>query len=161
MKVTTARELLEAEARRLDLLHRTVDADHRIEVADAEARPVSEAQGADAAARTLELEVGVSLRATVTAECAALVAALERLQLGTYGRCTACGAVVPDERLTELPTTPFCVACEAAGERSPAAAATMRPRALDDLGPGADDDSDDEVREQPAEEAAVRSRRPA
>ena len=37
--------------------------------------------------------------------------ALARLQDGTYGRCEACGAAVPFERLEAIPSARFCVAC--------------------------------------------------
>jgi len=38
-------------------------------------------------------------------------AAFERITLGTYGRCTECGAEIPDERLGILPETPVCDDC--------------------------------------------------
>ena len=37
--------------------------------------------------------------------------ALGRLRDGTYGRCEACGAPVPFERLDAVPSARFCVAC--------------------------------------------------
>jgi DnaK suppressor protein len=40
-----------------------------------------------------------------------LVAAGERLALGTYRRCERCGQDIPDERLDALPTTRTCVTC--------------------------------------------------
>jgi RNA polymerase-binding transcription factor DksA len=44
------------------------------------------------------------------------VAALERLDAGTFGRCVECGMEIPAERLDDLPYTPYCVVCEAAHE---------------------------------------------
>ena len=39
-------------------------------------------------------------------------AALERIDMGTFGRCEECGGpVVPRERLKELPFTRYCVTC--------------------------------------------------
>ena len=40
-----------------------------------------------------------------------IVAALRRIEDGTYGVCTACGAVVPFERLLVFPEAPTCAAC--------------------------------------------------
>lgn len=39
--------------------------------------------------------------------------AAERVRLGTYGRCDACGGDIGAERLEALPTTTRCVACAA------------------------------------------------
>src|SRR5688500_12046547 len=41
------------------------------------------------------------------------LAALERLDRGTYGRCEHCGQDVPAERLDALPYTRFCTPCAA------------------------------------------------
>ena len=35
-------------------------------------------------------------------------AALARMEAGTYGSCTVCGATIAEERLDLLPYTPFC-----------------------------------------------------
>ena len=37
--------------------------------------------------------------------------ALARIDLGTYGRCEACGTQVAPERLEAIPHTRYCVAC--------------------------------------------------
>jgi DnaK suppressor protein len=37
--------------------------------------------------------------------------ALDRLDDGTYGQCTSCGALIDDARLTEDPTTSECASC--------------------------------------------------
>lgn len=39
--------------------------------------------------------------------------ALERIEEGTYGCCTECGARIPKLRLNALPYTPYCVKCAA------------------------------------------------
>jgi DnaK suppressor protein len=43
-------------------------------------------------------------------------AALQRLDAGTFGRCTACGAAIPQDRLRARPMTDLCVACKAEAE---------------------------------------------
>jgi len=39
--------------------------------------------------------------------------ALARIEEGTYGWCQECGAEIPFERLEALPSTPYCVQCQA------------------------------------------------
>jgi DnaK suppressor protein len=43
-------------------------------------------------------------------------AALLRLDAGTFGRCTSCGATIPAERLRARPVTDLCLACKAEAE---------------------------------------------
>lgn len=43
-------------------------------------------------------------------------AALVRLDAGTFGRCTSCGATIPPERLRARPVTDVCVSCKAEAE---------------------------------------------
>ena len=38
-------------------------------------------------------------------------AALGRIEAGTYGSCTGCGAAIPEERLELRPRARCCVAC--------------------------------------------------
>ena len=37
--------------------------------------------------------------------------ALERVEDGSFGRCTGCGTAISDERLNALPYTPLCAQC--------------------------------------------------
>lgn len=39
-------------------------------------------------------------------------AALERIDAGTFGRCTECGTQIPMARLTAIPYAAYCIACE-------------------------------------------------
>ena len=48
---------------------------------------------------------------------AAIDAAIERLDAGTYGFCTACGKVIPAERLEALPWAALCIDCSRALRR--------------------------------------------
>lgn len=38
--------------------------------------------------------------------------ALERLELGEYGRCAGCGAAIPPKRLEAVPWARFCISCQ-------------------------------------------------
>ena len=46
------------------------------------------------------------------AEIAAIDAALERLDSGTYGRCVECGVAIPAARLARTPEAPRCFVCQ-------------------------------------------------
>ncbi|MEO5898903.1 MAG: TraR/DksA C4-type zinc finger protein [Ilumatobacteraceae bacterium] len=37
--------------------------------------------------------------------------AVERIEQGTYGRCSVCGEAIPAERLEAIPDTDTCVRC--------------------------------------------------
>jgi len=37
--------------------------------------------------------------------------ALQRIDNGTFGKCTTCGATISEERLKAIPYTPLCVRC--------------------------------------------------
>jgi RNA polymerase-binding transcription factor DksA len=45
-------------------------------------------------------------------------AALDRLQIGTYGNCEHCGAAIPFEHLETLPMARLCMPCQFATETS-------------------------------------------
>jgi DnaK suppressor protein len=49
-------------------------------------------------------------------ELAEILAALARIEQGTYGACEACGEPIPLARLRVVPATPHCVDCHAAAE---------------------------------------------
>ena len=41
----------------------------------------------------------------------------QRLKQGEYGKCEACGAQIPEERLAAKPDTTLCVSCQRQRER--------------------------------------------
>lgn len=51
------------------------------------------------------------------AEIEAIDRALARIATGDYGRCLACGRLIPLPRLEALPTAERCVECAARNER--------------------------------------------
>jgi DnaK suppressor protein len=53
-----------------------------------------------------------------TEELARTVAALRRVEDGTYGLCADCGEAIDERRLRALPATPFCTPCQARHERA-------------------------------------------
>jgi DnaK suppressor protein len=43
--------------------------------------------------------------------------AFRRLDNGTYGTCTNCGATIGDKRLSAVPWTPYCIDCQELQEK--------------------------------------------
>ena len=52
-----------------------------------------------------------------TAELGDIEAALERLDAGTYGQCSECGAIIPPARLNAYPTAKRCIDCQISAEQ--------------------------------------------
>lgn len=50
-------------------------------------------------------------------ELTLVIAALRRLEDGSYGLCLDCGEPIAEQRLLALPATPYCTACQARLER--------------------------------------------
>lgn len=46
-----------------------------------------------------------------------VLAALQRVQDGSYGECQDCGEMIDERRLTAMPAAPYCVACQAIREQ--------------------------------------------
>jgi DnaK suppressor protein len=78
------------------------------------------AAAAESSASTDAARRQITRALTVAAESALsdIDAALNRLRLGTYGRCQHCAAPIPFERLETLPMTRFCMPCQYARENS-------------------------------------------
>lgn len=72
----------------------------------------------DLAASDAHAAVDDATRNLVTRELTEVVAALRRVQAGSYGLCTSCGEAIAEARLRALPSTPFCLACQAERERA-------------------------------------------
>lgn len=66
---------------------------------------------ADIGTDNYEQEFTLSLMETEEDTLAAIEAALERVEDGSYGTCEECGATVPKLRLNAIPYTPFCIKC--------------------------------------------------
>ncbi len=73
---------------------------------------------AEAASELTEQERDEAVIAVVTAQRHEVVAALRRLDEGTYGRCVDCGEPLPDERLDARPEAARCMSCQQKLENS-------------------------------------------
>ena len=69
-----------------------------------------------------ERELEFALGERETAHLAAVEAALARIEAGTYGECTDCGAHITASRLHGQPEAARCVHCQEKAEQHPRAA---------------------------------------
>lgn len=69
-----------------------------------------------------ERELEFALGERETAHLAAVEAALARIEAGTYGECTDCGAHITAARLRAQPEAARCVHCQEKAEQHPHAA---------------------------------------
>jgi len=73
----------------------------------------------DSTAQTAtERELEFALDDHETKELAAVDAALQRIDDGSYGQCTACGITIPLARLQAAPEAERCIACQEKAEKA-------------------------------------------
>lgn len=68
---------------------------------------------ADTASELSDQDREEALVEVVSSQRDEVLAALRRLDEGTYGRCASCGKELPDERLAARPGAARCVDCQA------------------------------------------------
>jgi DnaK suppressor protein len=73
---------------------------------------------ADAGANLSESERSEAVLAVARRQRSDVLDALHRIDLGTYGTCLDCGAVVPEGRLEAKPEAARCVSCQGRLDRS-------------------------------------------
>jgi RNA polymerase-binding transcription factor DksA len=93
-------------ARRRELLAR-----YHATLALAEDAQAREIELVDAANDQWDLRVLSTMSDADAIALEAVIAALQRLEAGTYGTCTECGARIEAERLEILPEAPLCFDC--------------------------------------------------
>jgi RNA polymerase-binding protein DksA len=79
--------------------------------------PMTYGSQAAAASHVFEQQRDLALRDHDHQRLAVVDAALERLDAGTYGLCTACHRPIPADRLEALPWTPTCIDCSRTNPR--------------------------------------------
>jgi DnaK suppressor protein len=115
-----AREQLTSERERLEALRQHFMADgltRRSEGEELEALTLVSQHPADVGTETFDRERDLSILEQVEGELAEVAEALERLEIGTYGRCEACGRPIEDARLEARPEARLCRADQEAAER--------------------------------------------
>jgi DnaK suppressor protein len=76
--------------------------------------PMTYGSQAAAASHVVEQQRDLALRDHNEQHLAAVAAALDRLDAGTYGRCTSCHRQIAPERLEALPWAALCIDCQRA-----------------------------------------------
>lgn len=77
-----------------------------------------EAHLAEVGSLTLDREIDYSLEEVTRESLTAVDEALERIEQGSFGLCTSCGAKIASERLEALPWASLCIDCKRREERS-------------------------------------------
>jgi DnaK suppressor protein len=72
---------------------------------------------ADAGANLSENERSEAVLALARSQQSEVLAALRRIELGSYGMCVDCGGAVPEGRLEAKPEAARCVACQGKWDR--------------------------------------------
>ena len=110
MEVSVARKRLEEMRDDLDRTVVVLQGEHpRVRGASAEA--------GDAGANLTEADRNEAAIETALAQRAEVVAALTRMDNGSYGQCVDCGNPVPEPRLEARPATSRCVPCQSKRDR--------------------------------------------
>ncbi len=71
----------------------------------------------EAASATLDREMDDSLEEASNQVLAAIDAALDRVEAGTYGTCVTCGKPIGEDRLEAIPYAAQCIECRSREER--------------------------------------------
>ena len=72
---------------------------------------------ADTATETYDQELDYTLEENAEHVLGDIDAALKRIEDGTYGTCTKCGELIPQERLVARPWATLCIDCQRERER--------------------------------------------
>lgn len=111
---------IQAERIRAQLQQRKRQLQERVTRVDADMRHENEPLSADSPDQAIQRENEDVLRnigGAAAVEVAQINAALQRLDAGTYGLCTECGASIEAERLRAVPHAAHCMGCERAAGR--------------------------------------------
>jgi DnaK suppressor protein len=105
------RERLIAERERLDQQVTALTEDFDAIVESSELVSTDDEHDPDGSTVAFERQMVAGLLREARAKRDELDAALTRIDDGTYGRCTTCGAEIPAECLEALPGTTLCIRC--------------------------------------------------
>jgi RNA polymerase-binding transcription factor DksA len=110
VEISVARKLLEAMRDDLDRSILVLQAEHP------RARGGGMEAG-DAGANLTEADRNEAAVESAGRQRTEVMAALARVEDGSFGKCVDCGQLVPDGRLEARPTTARCVACQSKRDR--------------------------------------------
>jgi RNA polymerase-binding transcription factor DksA len=83
----------------------------RAEIIEDDLRHPLDADSEEQAVDLADDEALAGVDEVLRGEISAVRAALKRIDLGTYGVCTSCGADISENRLKVLPTATLCMDC--------------------------------------------------
>ena len=83
---------------------------HIATIGGSEGQPLADL--ADQASGVNELDIAVATAFQGGEELTAVVAALDRLDAGTYGQCETCDQAIATPRMKALPTAALCIDCQ-------------------------------------------------
>jgi len=110
MEISVARKRLEEMRTDLDRTVSVIMGEHHL------ARG-GDAEAGDAGSNLTEADRNAASVQTVMDQRAEIIAALARIDAGSYGRCVDCAAPVPEPRLEARPATARCVPCQSKRDR--------------------------------------------
>jgi len=110
MEISVARKRLEEMRDELDRTVAVLQGEHPL------ARGGS-AEAGDAGANLTEADRNLASVQAAMAHRAEVLAALGRVDQGSYGQCVDCGNPVPEPRLEARPATSRCVPCQSKRDR--------------------------------------------
>jgi len=87
------------------------DYENRVETIHEHARNPLDSDSAEQAAQLGNVAVVSALEGEAVREIAAIDAALQRIEAGTYGVCVSCGEFINRERLNARPASTECLEC--------------------------------------------------
>lgn len=115
MDATTARKRLEEMLVDLDRSIAVLRGEHRSD--STPDLPFYDTHPADSGSTLSDTDRGEAILEAAKRQRGEVVAAIERIDVGTYGSCVGCGKSVPDGRLEARPEAARCVQCQSKLER--------------------------------------------
>jgi RNA polymerase-binding transcription factor DksA len=100
--ISSQKEILFAEKSRLDKEEKGL-----------KTRPDFTGSTDDNASEAADYENNLSLDEQIGSTSEKVIAALKRIENGTYGTCTKCGLLIEHGRIKVLPSAELCATCEA------------------------------------------------
>ena len=110
MEISVARKLLEEMHADLDRTVSVLTGEHHLVRGGG-------AEAGDAGANLTEADRNEAAVQSALEHRTAVLAALARVDDGSYGRCVDCGHEIPEPRLEARPATPRCVPCQSKLDR--------------------------------------------
>jgi len=107
---------LEADLGRLEADVAELNANHRESLSEASGEHVYRDHMADQGSATFERDLEMTFEENERDTLEMVREALQRLEDGTYGTCSRCGADIPTARLNAMPTATLCITCKEAEE---------------------------------------------